>query len=237
MPRMPSLHDFTGNFLIIVAASVVVLLASHTLRLSSIVGFLITGMLIGPSGLGLIGQEQVELFAEIGVIILLFTVGLEFSLAHLRARWRQFLIGGGVQVGLTVAVTAAVAMPLGLRPQEGILLGFLAALSSTAIVLKAYADRHELQSPQGGLVLSILLFQDVSLAPMIVLVPLLAGTSASASRILLQVGLGTLFVVVTFWLARVVMPRLLHWIVRTRVREVFLLGALGACLGMGMITA
>ena len=156
MHAVPGLQDFVGNFLVIVAASIVVLLASNALRLSPIVGFLLTGMLIGPSGLGLIQQDEVELFAEIGVVVLLFTVGLEFSLAHLRTRWRTFVIGGGLQVLGTIAVTAGVALALGQSWRAGVFLGFLAALSSTAIVLKAYADRRELQSPQGGLIVSIL---------------------------------------------------------------------------------
>jgi CPA2 family monovalent cation:H+ antiporter-2 len=231
------LHEFVANFLVIIVASVVVLLASHKLRLSPIIGFLVTGMVIGPSGLGLVGQHEVELFAEIGVVLLLFTVGLEFSLAQMRARWRPFLIGGGLQVLLTIAVTMGVAAATGLPVRAGIFLGFLAALSSTAIVLKAYADRRELQTPQGGLVTAILLFQDVSLAPMIVLVPLLAGTTAaSAGAVVGRVLAGTLLVGLSFVLARLVVPRLLHWIVRTRVREVFVLGALGACLGLGMLT-
>jgi CPA2 family monovalent cation:H+ antiporter-2 len=232
-----SLQEFVGNFLVIVAASVAVLLISHRLRLSPIIGFLVTGMVIGPSGLGLIGQHEVEVFAEIGVVLLLFTVGLEFSLAHLRARWRPFLIGGGLQVGLTIALTLVVAMAAGASWRGGVFLGCLAALSSTAIVLKAYADRRELQSPQGTLVTAILLFQDVCLAPMIVLTPLLAGNAeASPFAVLGRVAVGSLLVCAAFVLARLVVPRLLHWIVRTRVREVFVLTALGACLGLGMLT-
>ena len=237
MHAVPGLQEFVGNFLIIVAASIVVLLASHALRLSPIAGFLLTGMLIGPSGLGLIRQNEVELFAEIGVVVLLFTVGLEFSLADLRARWRPFLIGGGLQVTATIAATVAVAMAFGQSWRAAVFLGFLAALSSTAIVLKAYADRRELQSPQGGLVTGILLFQDICLAPMIVLIPVLAGTnSASAGMVLGRLAIGVLLVSATFILARLVVPRVLEWIVRTRVREIFMLGALGTCLGMGLLT-
>lgn len=236
MHVVPGLQEFVGNFLIIVAASIVVLLASHALRLSPIAGFLLTGMLIGPSGLGLIRQSEVELFAEIGIVVLLFTVGLEFSLADLRARWRPFLLGGGLQVGGTIAVTAAVATAFGESWRAGIFLGFLAALSSTAIVLKAYADRRELQSPQGGLIIGMLLFQDISLAPMIVLIPVLAGSgSASAGLVIGRLVVGVLLVSATFVLARRVVPRVLEWIVRTRIREVFMLGALGTCLGMGML--
>jgi CPA2 family monovalent cation:H+ antiporter-2 len=200
---VPALHEFVANFLVIISASVVVLLASHFLRLSSVVGFLVTGMLIGPSGFALIGQHEVELFAEIGVVILLFTVGLEFSLASLRQNWRPFLVAGGLQVGLTVIAAGSVAMAFGVPVRNATFLGFLAALSSTAIVLKAYADRRELQSPQGSLVTGILLFQDFSLAPMIVLTPVLAGSASSTwSSVLGRVGVGVLLVAAVFVLAR-----------------------------------
>ena len=237
MHPVPGLNEFVANFLVVISASVVVLLASHFLRLSPIVGFLLTGMLIGPSGLHLVDQGEVELFAEIGVIILLFTVGLEYSLSSLRQNWRPFLLGGGLQVGLTVIVAGGIAALFGVAVRNAIFLGFLTALSSTAIVLKAYADRRELASPQGTLVTGILLFQDFCLAPMIVLTPVLAGSAAaSIGGVLGRVGLGVLLVAAAFVLARLVMPWLLHWIVRTRVRVVFLLGSLGVCLGMGMLT-
>ena len=238
MHPAPLLSDLVANLLTIIVASILVIFLCHRLRLSAVVGLILTGMLIGPSGLALIPQERVEVLAEIGVVILLFTLGIEFSLVRLYRNWRPFFIGGGLQVLLTVAVTAAIAAAFHLPVGNGLFLGFLAALSSTAIVLKAYADRHELQAPQGTLVAGILLFQDFCLAPMIVLVPVLAGAaSASMLGVLGRVAGGVLLVGTSFLLARLVMPRLLHWIVRTRVREIFLLGAFGVCLGMALLTA
>jgi CPA2 family monovalent cation:H+ antiporter-2 len=232
------LHTLAADLLIIIVAAVAVLLASHKLRLSAVVGFIVTGMLIGPSGLAFIERDQVEILAEIGVVLLLFTVGLEFSLAQLRQNARAFFLGGGLQVGCTVAAAYGASRLFGMTMSQALLLGFMVALSSTAVVLKAYADRQELQAPQGALVLAILLFQDFCLAPMLVLVPVLAGASAaSAGNVALRLGLGILLVVAAFLVARVVTPRVLHAIVRTRVREVFLLGALGVCLGMGLWTA
>lgn len=238
MHPVPVITEFFANFVTIIAASVVVLAVSHRLHGSSIVGLLLTGMLIGPSCLHLIQQDQVDLFAEIGVVILLFTLGLEFSLLRLRQNWRPFLIGGGLQVVCTVAVGAGLASAFHLPVRNAFFLGCLAALSSTAIVLKAYADRRELQSPQGTLTAGILLFQDFCLAPMIIVAPLLAGgASASALGVLARLGAGVLLVGLVFVVARFVMPHLLHWIVRTRVREIFLLGALGVCMGMALLTA
>jgi len=235
---IPTLQALAADLLTIIVAAVAVILASHKLRLSAVVGFILTGMLIGPSGLGFIDRDQVEILAEIGVVLLLFTVGLEFSLAQLRQNARAFFLGGGLQVACTVAVASAAARLLGMTTQQALLLGFMAALSSTAVVLKAYADRQELHAPQGTLVVAILLFQDFCLAPMLVLVPVLAGDSdASAANVALRLGLGILLVVGAFLVARIVTPRVLQAIVRTRVREVFLLGALGVCLGMGLWTA
>jgi CPA2 family monovalent cation:H+ antiporter-2 len=199
---------------------------------------LLTGMLIGPSGLELIQRDEVEVFAEIGVVLLLFTIGLEVSLIRLRNNLMAFLVGGGLQVGITLAVAAGIALALGSGGREAIFLGFLATLSSTAVVLKLYSDRQELQTPQGMLSAGILLFQDFCLAPMILLVPILAtGDQTSFSSLLGRLGLGILLVSVVFLLARTLMPRAFDWIVGTRIREVFVLGALAFCLAMSLMTA
>jgi len=232
------LEATVAGLVIVLSASVVVLFLSHRLRLSPIVGLVATGMLIGPSALGWIERESVELFAELGIVLLLFTVGLEVSLVRLRRNWRPFLLGGGGQVGLTIGITTGIAIAAGVPSSGAVFLGFLAALSSTAIVLKMYTDRQELPSPQGMVSAGILLFQDFCLAPMIFLVPVLAGTTdTSALAIAARIGLGLAVVGATFFVARTVMPRVLGWIVSTRTREVFILGALAICLGMSLVTA
>ncbi|MEZ5066012.1 MAG: cation:proton antiporter [bacterium] len=232
------LESTVAGLVIILGVSVVVLFLSHRLRISSIVGLVATGMLIGPSSLGWIERESVELFAELGVVLLLFTVGLEVSLVRLRRNWRPFLLGGGGQVALTIAATAGLARAFDVPTAPSVFLGFLAALSSTAIVLTMYTQRQELPSPQGMVAAGILLFQDFCLAPMIFLVPVLAGTTdTSATQIAGRIGLGLLVVGATFLAARVLMPRLLRLMVGTRTREVFLLGALAICLGMALVTS
>jgi len=232
------LEAVVADLVVLLGASVVVLFTSHRLRLSPIVALLLTGMLIGPSGLRLIDRESVELFAELGVVLLLFTVGLEVSLVRLKRNWRPFLLGGGAQVALTLAAAAGIAAGFGFAAPDAVFLGFLAALSSTAIVLKMYTDRQELQSAQGMVSATILLFQDFCLAPMIFLVPVLAGTAdTSAAGIAGRVGLGLLIVGAAFVTARTLMPRILDWIVGTRTRELFVLGALAICLAMSLVTA
>ena len=231
------LEGLITNLVVILTASILVLFASHKLRLSSVAALLLTGMLIGPSGLELIQRNDVEMLAEIGVVLLLFTIGLEVSLVRLRSNLQAFLVGGGFQVGITLTAAAALSFLLGANWGTAVFLGFLAALSSTAVVLKMYADRQELQTPQGTLAAGILLFQDFCLAPMILLVPVLAGgDDSNISGLLARLGLGILLVSLVFLVARTIMPRVFYWIVGTRIRETFVLGALAFCLAMALLT-
>ena len=226
------------DLLILFALSVVAALAFHRLRLPPIVGFLITGVISGPYGFGLIRNiADVESLAEIGVVLLLFTVGLEFSLQHL-ARLRRFLfIGGALQVGVTIAVTAALARSLAVAWPIAIFLGMLVALSSTAITLRLYAERGELDTPFGNASLGILIFQDLCVVPMMLLTPALAGggrNPTSLARTLLE---AALFIAATVVAARLVVPRILHLVAATRRREVFLLTIVLFCLGTAWASA
>jgi CPA2 family monovalent cation:H+ antiporter-2 len=230
---------FLKDFLIILAAAVLVIFVSRPLRLPSVVGFLLTGLLIGPTGLDFIhDRQQIEIFAELGVVMLLFFVGLEFSLAHLRAISRQFLGGGSLQVILTIVVAGALFALGGFGTNAAIFLGCLIALSSTAIVLKTLADRAELGAPHGRLSVGILLFQDFCIVPMIVLTPLLAGhQGVSLADVVGRFILSTVAIVVIFFIARFLMPQALHQIARTGVREAFLMGSLLICLLAAATTA
>ena len=229
---------FLADFVVILAAAIAVNLVSHRLRLPAVVGFLLTGLLIGPSGLALVADRAtVQIFAEVGIVFLLFTVGLEFSPDRLREIRRPFFLGGPLQTLLTIGLVAALSAGAvgGLR--RGFFLGFLVALSSTAVVLRIYADREQLDAPHGKLVIGILLFQDFLIVPMILVVPLLGGTAAgSGAAIALRLAIGVVVVGAVFAVARYVMPRLLELIAGMRAREVFVLGGLGACLAMALVT-
>lgn len=232
------MHEFLRESVTILAAAIVVLLLCNRLRIPSVVGFLLTGVLIGPSGLRLVSAtERVEMFAEIGVVFLLFSIGLEFSLERLKQIRRYFFLGGATQALLTTGLIALLALPVGFPLPRAVFLGFLVTLSSTAIVLKLYADRRELDAPQGKILIGILLFQDFLIVPMIVLTPVLAGTvTASAAAIVLRFAGALVLVGLVFVVARYLMPRLLRLMVRTRIREVLVLGALAVCLGMALLT-
>jgi len=171
-------HDLhlLEEILILLVTSLPIAFLCKRLKLPVIVGFIITGVVIGPYGLGLIKDSTaVELLAEIGVVLLLFTVGLELSLRRVLELKRLVLLGGGLQVLLTTALVTGVAYWLGRPVNQAIFFGFLLALSSTAIVLKSYVDRAEIDSPHGRAGVGILLFQDLCLVPMMLLAPILGG--------------------------------------------------------------
>jgi CPA2 family monovalent cation:H+ antiporter-2 len=198
---------------------------------------MLTGVLIGPGVLGWIDDpHHVETLADIGVSVLLFMIGLEFSLSRLREIWRPFLIAGPLQVLVTVAGTAAIllSLPVGATAPRAVFAGMLLALSSTALVLRLLAERGETHAPQGRLLLGILLFQDVAIVPMLVAVPILAGTS----RLAMGPGLliGAAGVAAVFLLARHGMPRLVNAVIRSGVRELYVMMAVAVCLGAALLT-
>jgi CPA2 family monovalent cation:H+ antiporter-2 len=228
-----------GELVIVLAASIAILFVCHRLRIPAVTGFLLTGIVIGPSGLAFVrNARNINVLAEIGVVMLLFTIGLEFSWERLRQIRRVFFLGGSLQVALTTLVFAAAVGLLRRSPAEGVFFGFLVSLSSTAVVHKILDDRNETGSPHGKLSLGILLFQDLALAPMIALVPILAGLSEGFPlKPLANFFLFLLAVAAVFGAAHVAMPKILHLIVKTRVRELFLVTALFACLGMAFLTS
>ena len=231
--QYPLLRDLA----IIFAGSLLVILVFHRLKLPALPGFIVAGVLLGPNALGLVSDvHQVESLAEVGVILLLFTIGIEFSLSRLREMGRQVVIGGGAQVLLTVGLAAAVAAALGLAWSVAVLVGFLVALSSTAIVLKGLADKGEIDTPHGRLATGVLIFQDLCVVPMMLVLPFLAGAAdgeggaAGLAWALAKAGLVVAGVLV---LARTVVPRVLSEIVKTRSRELFLI----AVILVGTLTA
>ena len=210
----------------------------HRARLPPIVGFLVTGLLCGPFGFGLIdGVEHVEALAEIGVILLLFTVGIEFSVEEL-SRVRTFLLtGGALQVSLTLGATTAAASAFGLRLPVAILLGMLVALSSTAIAIRMLAERNELDAPHGRAAIGILIFQDLVVVPMVLVTPFLGGAGGDVKDLLIVIAKAGAFIALAIVAARWVIPWLLHIVVGTRKREVFLLTIVLICLGMAVASA
>nr|WP_246425595.1 cation:proton antiporter [Streptomonospora nanhaiensis] len=211
---------------------------SIQLRIVPIVGFLLAGVVIGPHQLGLVATtETVEAAAEIGVILLLFTIGIEFSLERLAAIQRYVLVGGGLQVLLAVAVTAGLVMAFGADWRTGVFTGFLVALSSTAIVLKVLAAAGRTTSTLGQGSVAALIFQDLAVVLMVLLVPLLGGQGEGPLEIARALGTAALVLVVVLVVARKVMPPLLERVARACSPEVFLLTVVAIGMGTAYLTS
>lgn len=236
---MPHDLPLLNDLIIILLASVPIVFTSHRLRLPVLVGFMLTGVLIGPYGLKLIKDVQaVEILAEIGVMLLLFTIGLEFSLGRLLEMKRLVIWGGGAQVVLTTALALAAFYLLGWPFNQTVLFGFLFTLSSTAIVLKTYSDRLEVDTPHGRAGVGILLFQDLCIVPMMLLVPILSGREgASVGNIARTLGTAIAAVAVIIFVARRVVPFLLAHIVKLRSQEVFIIFVVLVSFGTSWLTA
>jgi CPA2 family monovalent cation:H+ antiporter-2 len=233
------------DILAILVAGVVIALVFHRLRLPVLVGYVVAGIALGPFGLGLVRRgEDVAVLSEIGVVLLLFTIGIEFSLAKLLEARRSVLVAGPVQMFGTLAVGAAVALLLGRPPAEAALWGALLALSSTAIPLRILQQHAEMDSPHGRTALGIAIFQDLAVVPIMILLPILAGTGGSAvSTWVGPLLTGAAAVAGIVLLARYAIPRILLRVARTRDREVFLLSVIalglavawaGASLGLSL---
>ena len=229
MPELPVLREL----LVVLTVSLVTVFLVRKLRLPNTVGFLVAGLLVGPGVLGLVqDRHAIEVLAEIGIVLLLFTIGLKISLRDL-ARLRTLTLGaGGMQVGVTIGVVFALAVASGLPLRPAVFLGCLLALSSTAVVLKSLEDRGESDAPYGRLVLGILVFQDLAIVPMMLFIPLLGGAanvSLGQAILTLLESLGLIAAILVA--ALVLLPWLFERVVRTRSPELFTLSVLVAVLG------
>ena len=233
--EIPLLNDIV----IIFGLSIAILFICHRLRVPTIVGFLLAGILAGPYGLGLVkAVHEVEILAEVGVVLLLFTIGIELSLEKLLQIKKSVLMGGSIQVLLTFSVAFVIARQLGQPVGNSIFIGFLISLSSTAIVLKLMQERAEVDSPHGRTALGILIFQDIIIVPMILVTPLLAGATGDAGEsvlVLIVKGIGIIGLVIVS--AKWIVPQVLYQIARTRSQELFLLSIVVICLAVAWITS
>ena len=223
---------FLQDLVIILAASVAVVALLRRLLVPSIAGFIVAGMVVGPHALGLIQDlHQVEMLAELGVVLLLFGIGLELSLERVRRLWRLIILGGGVQVATTVLVVLGLSVLLGREVRSGFLLGFIIAISSTAIVLRDLSTRGELEAPHGRLVLGILVFQDLCVVPMVLVIPFLGDATGDSASLWVPLLTAAVVVAGVLVATRLVVPRFLDAIARTRQRDLFVLSVFLICLG------
>ncbi|OKL41427.1 cation:proton antiporter domain-containing protein [Pontibacter flavimaris] len=228
-----------SDTVIILGLSVIVILLFQRFKLPTLLGFLATGVIAGPHGLSLVANSNnIEILAEIGVILLLFIIGMEFSLKQLAIIKRTVLLGGTTQVLATIGLVALVMVILRYSWGEAVFMGFLIALSSTAIVLRLLQDSGELNSPQGRVVLGILIFQDIVVVPMMLLTPLMAGGSENIATALLLMALKGAFVIVFVLIsARYLVPRLLYQVAKTKSKELFILSIVVICFAVTWLTS
>jgi len=227
------------DIIIIFAFAIIIIAIGNKVRIPGIVGFIFTGILIGPYGLGLISDTNIiDVLAEIGIIFLLFTIGMQFSFRTLYEMRKIVLIGGSLQVLLTIAVTLAISHLFSLPLTEGLFYGFLVCHSSTAITLKLYQERAEIESPQSRVTLGVSIFQDISTVPMLIALPILAGetTDIGGAIVTLGITVAILFAAV-FAISIFVIPRFMNRITGIRSPELFLLAILLICFVITYITA
>jgi len=231
-------YGFLREMGILFGLAIVAVTLFRRLRFPSIIGFLVAGILAGPHSLALINNiHQVEQMAEIGVVLLLFTIGIEFSLKELMRIKHLVLLGGGLQLAVTVLVTALLGVGFGFSVQQSVFFGFLTALSSTAILMKLLMDAGEMDAPHGKMSMSILIFQDLCVVPLMLFVPFLAGTGDGLSGIIAVSFKAVAVVLAAHYGARIVIPWIFGQVVKARSRELFMLTILFIGFGTAWITA
>ncbi|HWP99636.1 MAG TPA: cation:proton antiporter, partial [Vicinamibacterales bacterium] len=232
---MPA-SDLLQDLILVYATSLAAIVALARLRVPPVVAMVAAGILVGPAGFGLVAQEQVDALAELGVVFLLFAVGLDFSLAELRRTLGRMVLGGVLQIAVTTAAVGTAGLALGLPAHVAVFAGLFVALSSTAIVLKTLADRNALASPAARLATGVLLFQDLAVVVLLLLLPILAGRTAEggAAGLLIRGGLALGLVAAV---ARLVLPRLLRSVLASGRREAFPLAILVASVGTAWASA
>lgn len=233
------IYEFLQSILIIFGISGLIIYFLGKLHIPAIVGFLIAGTIIGPYGMGLIKDpHEVEIIAEIGVILLMFTIGIEFSIPRLLSLKKEVFFLGTLQVLITIlAITLISQFALNAELNNAIFYGFIVALSSTAIVMKLLSDRGELNTPHGKICLGILLFQDLCVVPLMLFTQMLSGKGGSYYNFftVLLKAFGILSIVFIF--SRIAVPYILHEVVKTKSRELFIIVTISICLGTAFFTS
>jgi CPA2 family monovalent cation:H+ antiporter-2 len=225
-------HGLLADLILTYAVALLLVVTLARVRVPAIVAMMLAGVVAGPFGARIISTpEEVDMLAEIGIVLLLFTVGLDFSLTAMREVWRRVLLAGSLQMLGTTAIVAALAsIGLGFPLPLGIFIGLFVALSSTAIVLKGLAERNELSAPHGRLAVGVLLLQDIAIVVLLLLVPILSG-QMPVSSMPLAFGRALLAIGAVAGASRLILPPLLRFVTASGRREAFPLAILVASVG------
>jgi CPA2 family monovalent cation:H+ antiporter-2 len=229
---------FFHKLLIILGFSIPVIYLFNKLKFPSIIGFLITGIIIGPFGLKLITDTAgIQLMAEIGVALLLFTIGIEISLARFMKHLSEFLLTGGLQVFFTFLAGFFIGLLFQMSLMQAVFIGFILAHSSSALVLKMLKDRGDEESPQGRVSIGVILFQDIMVVPMMLLIPFLAGDSGPAASIIIWKLAKSIFIIAAILVAaRYIIPFILERLAYMQMRDVFVITSIVITLGIAWLT-
>jgi CPA2 family monovalent cation:H+ antiporter-2 len=229
---------FLREMIAIFAVGTAIVYLCQRLRLPPIVGFLLTGVLIGPYSLGLVRDiDLISSTAEVGVILLLFTIGVEFSVERLSRIRRYIVLGGGLQVVATIGLVTFLLALLGVEWRLGVYTGYLVALSSTAIVLKLLSDRARIDTPAGQISVGILVFQDLAIVIMVLTIPILASDGGSLEAVALALLEGLLIIGIVIEAARRIVPPVLDRVAHLRSPELFLLVVVVICFGIAWMAS
>ncbi len=227
-----------ANVDVLLGFAILILTVFYRFQVPPVLGFLVTGMLIGPYGLGILNGGQNELNADLGVIFLLFTIGVDLSLKELWKMKKALFLGGTLQILLTIVLTLIVCSYLGFSSATSAFFGFLISLSSTAIVLKVLQDRNEVYTQHGKTSLAILIFQDLAIVPLILITPLLAGDALNLEGSLSIVFFkGSLVILVFILSAKFLIPYIFYHVGRTGNKELFLVSVVFICLSTALLTS
>lgn len=231
--------SFFNQLLVIFFLSVVCIAVFHRLRISDTLAYLVAGLILGPTATGFIDRSfDISLLAEIGVVFLLFSLGLEFSLSKVLAM-RKIVFGlGGLQVLISTVLIGFCGLLLGFSPAGALVMAAGLSLSSTAIVSKELSRRNEIRSDHGQLAIGTLIFQDIAAVFFLILVPAIGGFGKSGLAMSLLISLikGSLFVFLMLMLGRRVMPKIFHEIAKARSEELFVLTAIVVALLAAWLT-
>lgn len=231
-------YEILKLLVLIFGVSALVVFLLHRMNIPPLIGFIVSGVLIGPYGLGLVeNREAIELLAEIGVVLLLFVIGIEFSLKNLIKMKKAVLRGGAVQVLLVIVLTALVVYPLLGEVKKAVFFGFLVALSSTAIVLKMLDERGEMDAPHGRTMVGILIFQDLIVVPLMLITPVLGGEGFDLLQLGVKTGKAAAIVAAVLLAAKWIVPGVLHQVVHVRSKELFITVIIFLCLGTALLTS
>ena len=240
------------DIILILFLAILIILITNKFKIPPIIGFLLTGIIIGPSALQLVDSiSEIEILAEIGIIILMFTIGLEFSLEKIKNMKKYFFFFGSLQVSISWLIFFLLLQWYGLLFHQSLFGGFVLALSSTAIVFKLLKDKDELNSPSGIKIAGILLFQDAALIPFMIMLPfIIQFNDAPPVQLIIKTATSIGGIILIFIVSKILLPKIFNVILKERIPEllmvtvfVFLFGIsfftykLGSSLAMGAFIA